>query len=108
MFVIVFYVPVEFCEKVKQAMFSVGAGSLGNYDQCSWQVLGEGQFRPKFGSNPTQGEINSLSQVQEYRVEMLCKGEFLEKAIQAMKVSHPYEEIAYHTLKHSEKNNTNA
>lgn len=45
-----FYVPVTHIEQVKQAMFAAGAGTIGNYDCCAWQVLGVGQFRPLAGS----------------------------------------------------------
>ena len=102
-FIITFYVPIDCCEQVKQAMFDAGAGVLGNYDQCCWQVLGEGQFRPKPGSNPAEGEVGFLSQLQEYRVEMLCQHQYVEKTIKAMKKSHPYEEVAYHVFSHNEE-----
>lgn len=46
---ITFYVPKEHCEVVKEAMFKAGAGELENYACCSWQVLGEGQFKPMEG-----------------------------------------------------------
>lgn len=102
-FIITFYVPIDFCEQVKQAMFTAGAGILGNYDQCCWQVLGEGQFRPRAGSTPAEGNIDVLSRLQEYRVEMLCQHQYVEKTIKAMKKAHPYEEVAYHVLSHNDK-----
>ena len=102
-FIITFYVPIDACEQVKQAMFAAGAGVLGSYDQCCWQVLGDGQFRPKAGSNPAIGNMGSLSRLKEYRVEMLCQHQYVEKTIKAMKKSHPYEEVAYHVLSHDEK-----
>ena len=76
--------------------------SWGNYDQCCWQVLGEGQFRPLVGSNPAVGELNTLKRIPEYRIEMLCQDKYIKKVIQAMKNSHPYEAVAYHVLNHSE------
>jgi len=90
-----FYVPMDYCETVKEKMFKAGAGAIGNYEDCSWQVLGEGQFRPMEGSNPFLGEQNKLEKVQEYKVEMLCVEERLIGAIKAMKEAHPYEEVAY-------------
>jgi hypothetical protein len=50
MFKIVFYIPEDQAEKVKTAVFNTGAGKIGNFDQCCWQVLGQGQFRPLSGS----------------------------------------------------------
>jgi hypothetical protein len=42
-------------EKVKSALFKVGAGKYKHYDQCCWQTKGQGQFRPLVGSNPAIG-----------------------------------------------------
>ena len=95
---IIFYVPKSACEQVKQAMFSEGAGALGNYDQCSWQVLGQGQFRALSGSTPAIGDQNLLTQLDEYRVEMLCNSDCLHRVIQTMKEIHPYEEVAFQVV----------
>jgi len=90
-----FYVPKESLEEVKVAMFEAGAGRIGEYDYCSWEVLGEGQFRPLDGANPYIGKKNIIEKVMEYKVEMICKEEFLKDTIDAMKKSHPYETPAY-------------
>lgn len=95
---ITFYVPQEQREEVKEAMFQAGAGKLDNYEACSWQVLGEGQFRPMEGSKPFLGETNKLEKVLEYKVEMLCVADKLETVIKALKNSHPYEVPAYGVL----------
>lgn len=92
---IFFYVPVQNCEEVKEAMFQAGAGAVGNYEKCSWQVLGQGQFRPIKDANPYIGEVDKLQRVQEYRVEMICPDKSLQDVVAAMKKSHPYEEVAY-------------
>lgn len=96
---IIFYVPVENCDDVKEALFSVGAGKIGDYDCCSWQVKGEGQFRPLLGAQPYLGQKNKLEKVEEYKVEMVCHEELIEKAIESLKKSHPYEEPAYQVFK---------
>ncbi len=95
---ICFYVPEEQCENVKQAMFDAGAGVLGNYQECSWQVLGKGQFRPLKDSQPFLGETDKLKIVEEYKVEMLCQKKTLKQVLQALKSSHPYEVPAYSVL----------
>ncbi len=92
---IYFYVPVNYAEEVKEAMFAAGAGRVGEYDKCSWQVLGEGQFRPLEGANPFLGEHKELERLKEYRVEMVVAEKFLEDTITALKETHPYEEVAY-------------
>lgn len=98
MYHIAFYVPVEHAEKVKEKMFEAGAGKLGNYDKCSFEYKGTGQFRPLPGSNPFIGTAEQVERVEEVKVEMICKKEFLKAAIDAMKASHPYETPAYYVI----------
>ncbi|WP_294949423.1 YqfO family protein [Sulfurivirga sp.] len=99
MYKLVFFVPVTHVEQVKQAVFDAGAGRIGNYDRCSWQVLGEGQFRPLDGANPFLGQQGEVEKVAEYRVEMVCDDAHIEKAVQALKAAHPYETPAYDVWK---------
>lgn len=95
MYKLVFYVPVPDLEKVKNAVFSAGAGKIGEYQECCWQVAGTGQFRPSAAANPFIGQAGKLEQVEEYRVEMVCADELIHAAVQALKEAHPYEEPAY-------------
>ena len=101
MYKLAFYVPEDFLEPVKEAVFSVGAGLIGDYDQCCWQTLGTGQFRPLKGSSPFIGEVGmgdeagELEKVNEYKVEMVCADNLIQKAVQALLDTHPYEEPAY-------------
>ena len=91
-FKIEFYVPPEYCEIVKEAMFAAGAGRLGNYDCCAWQTAtGRGQFRPLPGSQPCIGRQGNVEYLQEVKVEMICREEYLAQALTALQASHPYE-----------------
>jgi len=91
-----FYVPDSHLETVKQAIFAVGAGRIGLYDSCCWQVQGLGQFRPLPGSQPHLGEQGSLEQVAEWRVELVLADEQVARqAVAALKQAHPYETPAY-------------
>ncbi len=90
-----FYVPETHLDMVKAAIFSVGAGKIGDYDCCSWQTAGTGQFRPLAGSNPFIGEKDRIETVQEYKVEIVCDSKYINKVIEALKESHPYETPAY-------------
>jgi len=83
---------------VKQALFSMGAGKVGNYDCCAWQTLGRGQFRPLLGSDPFAGAVGKLETVDEYKVEMVCERRLLKKALATLKKAHPYEEVPYGVL----------
>lgn len=95
MYKLVFFVPVSYVDAVKQAVFDTGAGRIGDYEHCSWQALGEGQFRPLAGSSPYLGQTGELEYVEEYRVEMVCADELIQDAVLALLASHPYEEPAY-------------
>ena len=86
-------------KEVKHAVFAAGAGRIGNYDCCSWQVLGEGQFRPGYASKPFLGEQHKMERVTEYKVEMVCQDQLLKAAIEALINAHPYEEPAYDVFK---------
>ena len=92
---LVVYVPVTHLEPVKAALFAAGAGTQGLYDNCCWQVHGEGQFRPLEGSRPFTGTQGELERVAEYRVEMLCPEERRAEVAAALRRSHPYEEPAF-------------
>ena len=89
------YIPAASLDAVKQAMFDAGAGRIGNYDCCAWQVEGEGQFRPQHGSNPAIGAVGKIEKVKEFKVELVCESEYLEAVLGALRTAHPYEEPAY-------------
>jgi len=85
-------------ETVKQALFDQGAGRYGNYDQCFWQVLGEGGFRPLENSRPFIGKTGIHEKVREYKVEIFCREKEKESILQAFLKVHPYEDPAYHFI----------
>lgn len=95
MYKLCFYVPESHLEAVKTAVFAAGAGSIGDYDSCCWQVAGQGQFRPLAGSDPFIGAAGAVETVAEYRVEMVCAQAHIRAAVQAMRDAHPYEEPAW-------------
>lgn len=98
MYKLCFYVPETHLEDVKHAVFAAGAGRIGDYDSCSWQVLGEGQFRPLAGSVPFLGQEGAVETVAEYRVEMVCAAQTISAAVKAMIEAHPYEEPAWNVV----------
>ena len=99
MYTICFFAPKDAVELVKQALFDAGAGHIGNYDSCSWQTLGDGQFRALEGSNPTIGQHGVIEVVAEYKVELVCDDKYIKNVIKALKASHPYEEPAYDVIR---------
>lgn len=94
-----YYVPAENKEETKEALFAIGVGKFNNYEKCSWESLGTGQFKPVGNANPHIGEVNKLEVLQEYKVEMICLDELIDKAVATLKEVHPYEEVAYEVFK---------
>lgn len=93
-----FFVPSDHLNAVKEAVFAAGAGQQGDYEHCCWQTLGQGQFRPNDKASPYIGRSGELSQVEGYKVEVLCSSECIKAAISALKTAHPYEEPAYDVI----------
>lgn len=99
MYLISVYIPETHLEIVKYEMFKAGAGRYNNYDCCSWETKGTGQFRPLDGSKPFIGQNGIIEKVEEYRVEMICTDDIISNVIKALIASHPYEEPAYNAVK---------
>ena len=95
MYKLSFFVPEADLESVKAALFGAGAGRQGEYQECCWQTLGTGQFRPIGNANPAIGSIGQLEKVSEWRVEMICEPGKVKSVIAALMAVHPYEEVAY-------------
>ena len=89
------YVPETHVEQVKNAMFNAGAGSLGNYDRCCFQMCGCGQFRPLDGANPHLGSNGREEHVTEWKLEMVCPEQKIRDVIASLRETHPYETPAF-------------
>lgn len=98
MYKLVFFVPDTHVNAVKDAVFAAGAGKVGNYECCAWQVLGQGQFRPLQGAEPHLGAVGQLELVAEWRVEVVLPREKLAKVLHVMKQAHPYEHPAFDVI----------
>jgi hypothetical protein len=70
-------------------MFAAGAGKMGSYDSCCWQVKGTSQYRF------VEEGAEDVEQDEEWKVEMLCADDCITNAIDALKANHPYEEPIY-------------
>ncbi|MBW3521897.1 Nif3-like dinuclear metal center hexameric protein [Chryseobacterium sp. NKUCC03_KSP] len=89
------YVPNDYAEQLKEALFSAGAGSIGFYDECSFKTEGSGTFRPIEGSNPFSGQQNVRENAEENMISVIFESYKQNQIIAAMKESHPYEEVAH-------------
>jgi hypothetical protein len=99
MYKLAFFVPPSHVEQVKSSLFAAGAGRIGDYDSCAWQVLGQGQFRPLDGSQPYIGQAGQVEWVEEWKVELVVADALIRQAVAALKHSHPYETPAYEVWK---------
>ncbi len=93
---LVTFAPVKNAEGVRDALFKAGAGTVGNYDQCSFNVDGSGTFRAGEGSDPYVGKIGKQHTETETRIEVVFPSFLKQKMVQALKEAHPYEEVAYY------------
>jgi len=89
------YVPTQYADKVSQSIFKAGAGKIGKYTETSFNINGQGTFKPMKGTNPFIGKIGEKETVQETKIETLVAERDLDSVVKAMKSVHPYEEPAY-------------
>lgn len=92
---LVTFVPTFHLENVRKALFIAGAGNIGNYENCSYALEGIGSFKGNENSNPFIGEKGNLHFEKETRLEVLFENYKEQNIINALKESHPYEEVAY-------------
>lgn len=95
MFKLVTFVPNEAADAVRDAMSEAGAGTVGNYTNCSFQSPGMGTFKPLPGAEPYLGKVGELEKAPEFRLEVIVRENSLHDVISAMIAAHPYEEVAY-------------
>ncbi|WP_161887681.1 Nif3-like dinuclear metal center hexameric protein [Pontibacter russatus] len=93
---LVTFVPLPQTEQVLQALHQAGAGNIGEYSNCSFQVAGTGRFQPSDRANPAIGEPGRPEQVEENRVEVVFPAYLQSKVMAALKQAHPYEEVAHY------------
>jgi len=91
----VIFVPPENSEVLRRALFTAGAGTIGDYSQCSWSVTGAGQFLPGLGASPAIGSPGRVERVAEDRVEVIAPARLRGRVQTAMRAAHPYEEPAF-------------
>ncbi len=89
------FVPKAQADKVRNALFTAGAGGIGNYDHCSFNIDGTGTFKPGEDSNPTLGSIGQLHKESEVQIGVTFGRHLRGKVLKALFESHPYEEVAY-------------
>lgn len=94
----VVHVPGSHVPAVQEAVFTAGAGALGDYTECSFRVDGTGQFRPASTAQPYIGEVGELESVLEARIEFVAPRHARATIKSALLAAHPYEEPSYDIL----------
>ena len=89
------FVPLGYEEQVREALFSAGAGVVGDYDRVSFQSPGRGGFRCGAGTNPHIGTPGEREEVEELRIETLVPAALSGKVVAKLLKAHPYEEVAF-------------
>ncbi len=92
---LVTFLPPDHVAAVSAALFSAGAGRIGDYAGCSFRLEGAGTFTPGPDSHPAYGEKGGPNEVREVRLEVVVEEKDLARTLEALLLSHPYEEPAY-------------
>jgi dinuclear metal center YbgI/SA1388 family protein len=95
---LVTFVPRDHADAVRTAITAAGAGSIGDYDSCTFTSTGEGRFRPLDGASPAIGSVGQPQVVDEVRIESVMPRRLRGQVVAAMRAAHPYEEVAYDVL----------
>ena len=92
---LVTFSPVENADAVREALFSAGAGGIGNYDKCSFNSDGFGTYIGNDDSDPVIGEKHEFMRVNEIKIEVTFEKHLKSKIMRTLFENHPYEEVAY-------------
>jgi hypothetical protein len=92
---LVVFVPAESLDRVRDALFAVGAGQIGGYERCSWYTEGTGTFFGGQGTKPAIGRSGVEERIPEVRLETVFPVERRDEVVAALRQAHPYEEPAY-------------
>ncbi len=89
------YVPKQDAEKVRKALHEAGAGAIGNYSDCSFNIEGRGTYRGNENSNPIKGESGRLHTENETFISVIFEKHLENDVLKTLVATHPYEEVAY-------------
>ena len=92
---LVVFVPAEHVPSIRTALASAGAGKIGQYSECSFELDGHGTFRGSASSHPAVGKPRRFERAREIRLEMVIPQKNLSQAISLLRSVHPYEEPAF-------------
>lgn len=92
---LVTFLPRPAADALVDALADVGCGQIGLYRRCAFLSEGAGTYEPQTGANPTIGEVGKREIVDEVRVEMVVPENARDRALEALRKHHPYDEPAF-------------
>ena len=98
------YVPKDEAKQLRAALFNSGAGSIGNYSNCSFNIEGVGTYQGNENSNPTKGQKGETHSEKETKITITYGKHLEQKVLQTLFKTHSYEEVAYEVTTLENKN----
>lgn len=92
---LVTFVPNDHLLNVQEALFTAGAGNIGDYEDCSFSQVGTGTFKGGAATNPHLGKSGKRESTEESRLEVVCSKYAVRQVVSSLVQAHPYEEVAY-------------
>ena len=89
------FVPINNADTIREALFEVGAGAIGNYSECSFNINGTGTFNGNQTSNPVIGKKGIHQKEEETQIGITFPKHLENKILKTLRKIHPYEEVAY-------------
>ena len=93
------FCPVKNAGEVRKVLFEAGAGDIGKYSECSFNIEGKGTFNGGKDSNPHIGKPGEMHTEPEIRIEVIFPGYLQSRILKRLNEIHPYEEVAYYISK---------
>jgi dinuclear metal center YbgI/SA1388 family protein len=92
------YIPQADADDLKNKLFEAGAGSIGNYSDCSFTNDGTGSYKANYSANPTKGKIGERHYEKEAQIHITYSKSQESQVLKTLFEHHPYEEVAYETF----------
>ncbi|PWK19205.1 Nif3-like dinuclear metal center hexameric protein [Xanthomarina spongicola] len=98
------FVPKNEAENLRNSLFEAGAGSIGNYNHCSFNTEGVGTYKGNENSNPTKGKNEEVHKENETQISVTFPKHLESTIVKTLFKNHSYEEVAYEITTLENKN----
>ena len=92
---LVVFVPQAEVDQLREALSAAGAGVIGHYTHCSYELAGQGTFIGDETTSPAVGRRQRLEHVDEIRLEMVVPRGRTGGVVRALYQNHSYDEPAF-------------